>query len=113
LEIHTLKEDDLVYLGPLTIATCPTTHGTMPTRAFRVEEGSFSFVFSSDTSPCKEITDLATGTNVLIHECHWLDGNKPEGVHTSPSGLGEVVEKAAPDRLILNHMTPQIIENSE
>jgi ribonuclease BN (tRNA processing enzyme) len=85
----------------------------MPTRAFKVEEAAFSFVFSSDTAPCTEITDLATGTNVLIHECHWLDGSKPEGVHTSPSGLSEVVEKAAPDRLILNHMTPQVVENAE
>jgi ribonuclease BN (tRNA processing enzyme) len=113
LEIQKLKEDDLVYIGPLTIATCPTTHGTMQTQAFKVEDGGFSFVFSSDTAPCKEVTELATGTDVLIHECHWLDGNLPEGVHTSPSGLSEVVEKANPSRLILNHITPQIIANSE
>ncbi|MFX1369637.1 MAG: MBL fold metallo-hydrolase [Promethearchaeota archaeon] len=112
LEIMKLKENDLVYMGPLTLATCPTTHGTMQTRAFKVEEDDFSFVFSSDTAPCREIANLASGTEVLIHECHWLDGNLPEGVHTSPGGLVEVVEKANPSKLILNHMTPEIIANS-
>lgn len=113
LGIQKLKANDLVYLGPFTIATCPTTHGSMQTLAFKVEESDYSFVFSSDTAPCNEVAELATGTDVLVHECHWLDGNLPEGVHTSPSGLSDVVEKANPSRLILNHMTPQILANPE
>ena len=112
-EMHPLKENDLIYVGALSIATCPTLHGTMQTRAFKVEEEGFSFVFSSDTAPCPDVISLAKETNILIHECNWLDGKHPEGVHTSPSELAQVAEITMPSKVVLNHVSPEVVANSK
>ncbi|NHJ13381.1 MAG: MBL fold metallo-hydrolase [Candidatus Thorarchaeota archaeon] len=113
VEIHSLRENDLVYLDSLSVATCPTLHGTMQTRAFKVEEAGFKFVFSSDTAPSADVISLAKDADILVHECNWLDGNHPEGVHTSPSELAHVVEAANPSMIVLNHVSPEVVANSK
>lgn len=113
IEMHSLRENDLIYIDSLNVAACPTLHGRMQTRAFKVEESGFSFVFSSDTAPCPEVISLAKETDILIHECNWLDGNHPQGVHTSPSELAHVAEMANPSKVILNHVSPEVVANSK
>jgi ribonuclease BN (tRNA processing enzyme) len=111
VEITELKERDVIKTGLLTVLCRKTLHGTMDSRAFRVEHGGRSLVISGDTAPCKEVIELATGADVLIHECNWLDGRHTEGVHTSPSQLAEVVKKAQPKKLILVHVFPEVVFN--
>ena len=108
-----LDENVAVQHGDLTISCCPTLHGTMDTRAYKVEHGETSVVFSSDTAPCQEIVQLAEGCDLLIHECNWLDGVHPEGVHTSPSELTDVVEKVQPRKVVLNHVSPQVVREEK
>jgi ribonuclease BN (tRNA processing enzyme) len=52
---------------------------------------------------------LAKGTDVLIHECNWLDGPHPEGVHTSPSELARIAEEINPSKVILTHVAPEVV----
>ncbi|MHA2355919.1 MAG: MBL fold metallo-hydrolase [Candidatus Thorarchaeota archaeon] len=46
VEKRILKEKDVVHLGPVTIATAPTTHSTLESRAFKVEHNGKSVVYS-------------------------------------------------------------------
>ncbi|MBD3404835.1 MAG: MBL fold metallo-hydrolase [Candidatus Lokiarchaeota archaeon] len=113
VEIHHLDEKATVMIGNCKITTTPTTHGSMDTRAFKMECSGKSIVYSSDTAPSSEIVDLAKDTDLLIHECNWLDGEYPKKVHTSPSELHEVISKATPKRVVVTHVSPQVVENWE
>jgi ribonuclease BN (tRNA processing enzyme) len=104
-----LKKNDVIHLGSVVVAMSPTTHSTLESRAFRVEHEGKSVVYSSDTAPCREVIDLAAGADVLIHECNWLDGDHPKGVHTSPSELAEIVERAEPRKVVLTHVSPEVV----
>ena len=109
LEITKLDEFHAVQIGDVTITTCPTLHGSIESRAFRVEQGGKSVVYTSDTAPCPEVVELANGADVLIHECNWLDGDHPKGVHTSPSQLAEIVEQTQPKTVVLTHLAPEVV----
>ena len=108
-----LDENHVVPLGPVPVSTAATAHSTMETRAFRVESRGRSMVFSSDSAPCRDVTDLARGVDVLIHEVNWLDGPHPEGVHTSPIELAEIVERAEPKKVVLTHVSPEVVASQE
>ncbi len=106
-----LAESDSVHLGQCVITTCPTIHGSMPSRAYRIECADQSIVYSGDTAPCDVLIELARGTDILIHECNWLDGDHPPHAHTSPSELRAIVESCHPKKVILTHVAPEVVEN--
>ena len=113
IKITALKENDVIPVGNLTVVAGPSLHRNYDTRAFRVEHEGKTLTFSSDTAPCRDIIDLAKGTDVLVHECNWLDGPQPEGVHTSPSELAKIVEDVNPSRVVLTHMSPEVVANQD
>ena len=113
VEVRTLEANREVTVGDMKILNVPTKHGTMDTRAFRFEDDDSALAFSSDTAPSDAVIGLASKVDVLIHECNWLDGPHPEGVHTSPSELASIVGRAAPRRLILNHVSPEVVAKKE
>jgi ribonuclease BN (tRNA processing enzyme) len=103
-----LQENHVVVLENFTIATAPTIHSNYDTRAFKVEHNGKSLTFSSDTAPSRDIIDLAKNTDVLIHECNWLDGVHRESIHTSPSELAMIAEEINPQKIVLTHVTPEV-----
>jgi len=113
IETTVLNENHVVPRGNLTVVTSPTLHGNYDTRAFRVEHNGKSLTFSSDTAPCRDIINLAKSTDVLIHECNWLDGVHPEGVHTSPTELAKIAEEINPSRIVLTHLSPEVVANKD
>ncbi|MFW9767398.1 MAG: MBL fold metallo-hydrolase [Candidatus Thorarchaeota archaeon] len=113
IDIIPLKEDQVVHQGDLIVSNVATNHSTMDTRAYRVEHKSKTLVISSDTAPCREVIELSKGCDVLVHECNWLDGLHPEGVHTSPSELAKIAEETSPRRLVLTHVSPDVVEDKE
>jgi len=113
IDVRILKEHEVVQVGKANISNTPTVHGNMETRALRIEWRGHSLVYSSDTAPCRNVIDLAKGTDVLIHECNWLDGPNPEGVHTTPSQLAQIVEEVAPKKVILTHVSPNVVSQKD
>ncbi|MGY5873847.1 MAG: MBL fold metallo-hydrolase [Candidatus Thorarchaeota archaeon] len=113
INVGVLKEDEAVQVGAATISNVPTVHGTMETRALKIEWRGKLLVYSSDTAPCRDVIDLAKDADVLIHECNWLDGPNPEGVHTTPSQLAQIVEEAEPKKAILTHVSPDVASNRD
>jgi ribonuclease BN (tRNA processing enzyme) len=108
-----LNENHVIPEGNLTVIAGPTLHGNYDTRGFRVEHGEKILTYSSDTAPCRDIIDLAKGTDVLVHECNWLDGPHPEGVHTSPSELAKIAEEINPSKIVLTHISPEVDANKD
>ena len=113
IETTPLKESHIVPIGDLTVVARPTLHGNYDTRAFRVECGENIILYSADTAPCRDIIDLAKDSDLLIHECNWLDGPHPEGVHTSPSELARIAEEIDPTKIVLTHVSPEVVENKD
>ena len=108
-----LSENEVVTIGEAAVSNTPTIHGTMDTRALKLEMDDKRFVYSSDTAPCKDVINLAKGADVLIHECNWLDGQHPEGVHTTPSQLTEILEESQPHKVILTHVSPEVVQSAD
>ena len=113
ITITSLQENHVIPLEDLMVVTAPTLHSNYDTRAFNVEHNGKSLTFSSDTAPCKDIIDLAKGTDVLVHECNWLDGAHREGIHTSPSELADIAEEINPSKIVLIHVSPEVAAAKE
>jgi ribonuclease Z len=113
INVKVLREDEAVQVGEATISNVPTVHGTMETRALKIEWKGKVMVYSSDTAPCRDVIDFAKSADVLIHECNWLDGPNPEGVHTTPSQLAQIVEEAEPKKVVLTHVSPDVVSNKD
>lgn len=77
--------------------------------AYRVESRTGkSIVYSGDTAFCEEIVDLARGTDLLVLECSFPDGEEVEG-HLSPSQAGRIAALAGVNRLLLTHFYPECL----
>ncbi len=113
IELLELEERETVYLGPVAISTSITIHGSMDTRAYKIEHEGKSVVYTGDTGPCRDVIELAQGVDLLIHELNWMDGKHPEGVHTSPSELMDIVEETCPHKVVLTHLSPEVIANKK
>jgi ribonuclease BN (tRNA processing enzyme) len=108
-----LEENKSINLDELTVKNTPTVHGKIDTRALRIESKGKVFVYSADTAPSKGFNNFAKNSDVLVHECNWLDGAHPEGVHTTPTELAHIAKEIAPARLILTHLSPEVVQNKD
>jgi ribonuclease BN (tRNA processing enzyme) len=103
-----LEGETTTSLNDVSVRTCPAVHGSTKALALRLDCGGRSVFFSSDTAPGDEACSLAKGVDVMIHECFWLDGEHPKGIHTSPSELARVVQECVPSRVVLTHVGPDV-----
>jgi len=112
VQVNPLGESAVIKLDDGAVRACSSAHGTTDARAFRIEHEGRAAFFSSDTAPSKRVAELAKGADVMIHECNWLDGEHPTGVHTSPSELAAVAAECAPSKVVLTHLGPEVISHS-
>jgi ribonuclease BN (tRNA processing enzyme) len=90
------------------IISQPVPH-TPQSLAYRVVAPSGkSFVYSGDTGLCSEIVDLARGTDLLILDCSFPDGDGVEG-HLTPSQAGQIARSAGVNKLLLIHFYPEVL----
>ncbi|MEZ4398681.1 MAG: MBL fold metallo-hydrolase [Kofleriaceae bacterium] len=72
-EVQTLEPGQPVTVGSLRITGRPNPHGTTTALAFRIEEGTRSFVYASDVGygpagPAAEVLELYRGADALLHD---------------------------------------------
>ena len=86
----------------------PVRH-LIPTIGLRVEfpEANKSLAYSCDTEPCPQVSRLAEGVDVLIHES---SGNPSLG-HSSASQAGEIAQSANAKSLYLIHYPTKIADS--
>ena len=106
-ELEIQKTDKREY-KTFDIVSQPVRH-TPQSLAYRVLFASGkSFVYSGDTGLCSEIVDLARGTDLLILECSFPDGDDVEG-HLTPSQAGQIARSAGVNKLLLVHFYPEVL----
>ena len=95
--VRVLATSDLV------MTASPNLHGSMPNLAVRLDAGSRSLVYSSDTRPCPEVETLARGATALVHEATFARPNPAEW-HSTAREAGAVARAAGVGRLYLAHV---------
>ncbi|MDH5541780.1 MAG: MBL fold metallo-hydrolase [Nitrospinota bacterium] len=65
-----------------------------------------SLTYSGDTAPCKNIINLANGSNCLLIEASSADTNKLQG-HSTIAESASVAQKAKVETLVLTHISPE------
>jgi ribonuclease BN (tRNA processing enzyme) len=106
-----LSDGHQTRVGPLRLTTRAVVHD-IPAFAVRVEAAGRSLVYSGDTAPCRSLTELAEGCDVLLCEAEStqapIDGVQ---VHHTPEDAGDTATAARAGRLIVTHvgrsLTPQ------
>ncbi|MFJ1709645.1 MBL fold metallo-hydrolase [Kitasatospora sp. NPDC088346] len=102
--VHELHDGHRAQVGPLALTSRAVAHG-MPAFAVRVEAAGRSLVYSGDTAPCANLTNLAEGCDALLCEADLpyapADG---EAVHHTPEDAGDTAGSGRVGRLILTHV---------
>ncbi|HAG55891.1 MAG TPA: hypothetical protein DCL17_05745, partial [Dehalococcoidia bacterium] len=83
--------------------------------AYRIDSDEGSIVFSGDTRPCKSLTDLATGADLLVMECIKVDedmipGSPSYETETGTFGAAQTAVDAGVKRLALVHQQAKMEE---
>lgn len=109
--VHELHDGHRVRVGALTLTSRAVAHG-IPAFGVRVDSGGRSLVYSGDTAPCANLTQLAEGCDVLLCEAESAHApTEGEQVHHTPEDTGDTAGAARAGRLIVTHvgrfLTPQ------
>jgi ribonuclease BN (tRNA processing enzyme) len=111
--VRELGPDQTVAGNGWTVTTAKAVHfeAHLNCLALRFDCEGRSIVYSGDTGPCETVRQLAVGSDVLIHMCHYLSGTQPSAdFAASCCGHLEAAELAASAgvrTLVLTHITEQ------
>lgn len=104
IDITELNPYDTFTVNDMQIECIPTIH-SMPSLGYKVHADSV-FLYSGDTEPVRSIIDASSDCRLLIHECSFPDSISDVTNHTTPTPLGNMLEKGGPDELVLTHLYP-------
>ncbi len=100
-EYTEINEMNKVEIGRCKVSCVPAVHPNAVAYKIAAEK---TVVYTGDTEPSDAIISFAKNADLLIHECSYPEGHV-DG-HTTADELGEVAEKAAVKKLVLNHLYP-------
>jgi len=72
-------------------------------------------VYSSDTAPCRSVLEAASGADLLIHECTFLDEESTRAAetrHSTARQAAEVALQADARRLVITHFSARHSEQA-
>jgi ribonuclease Z len=100
--IYNLKPCKTYKLKKHSLTAAQAEH-YIPTLAYRLDDFSGkSVTYSSDTRPSENIVKLAKSSDILIHDCSFLEkGLASKYMHSTPKEAGLVANKAEVKKLIL------------
>ena len=104
LHLSEMEADRLDFEG-FSLTTKPMKHMEASV-GYRVEtENGKSITISGDTDYCRNIVDLAKGTDLLVLECSFPNHHKVAG-HLTPQVAGQIAREADCKKLLLTHFYP-------
>jgi ribonuclease BN (tRNA processing enzyme) len=93
-------------IGPFEVRVEPVVH-PVESYAVRVAHAGSSLVYSGDTGPSSALVELARGTDLLLCEASFRDGDdNPTDLHLTGRQAGEHAREAGVGRLVLTHVPP-------
>lgn len=105
-DFHEYGEHPTVAVGPLTVEVAPVAH-PIESYAIKVSHAGRSLVYSGDTGPCEELVDLAAGTDLLLAEAAFREGeDNPRDLHMTGKDAAEAAVRSGAGRLVLTHIPP-------
>ena len=98
-----------VTVGSIEMRFARTNH-PVPTNAVRMETGGRSFLYTADTGVSEEVTELATGVDVLLCEAAFQGpgAEKEYAQHLTAEEAGQMAAAAGVGRLVLTHISPTL-----
>ncbi len=99
------------------LSSCEVPHAqpALQCMGFAVETDKKKFVYSGDAGICRELEELCTGADLLLHWCYRLDGEEPHPLMIpltpTPSQIAQMAKTAGVKRLLLTHF--RILMDSE
>lgn len=93
---------DSFTIDKVEIERAPTDHST-PGYAYRFDG---RVTIAGDTVPTEPVCSLADGSDVLVHECAYPDGEVTSG-HSTPTALGQMLTEIDVGRILLTHLFPE------
>jgi ribonuclease BN (tRNA processing enzyme) len=92
------------------IKTMKLSHAD-PVLGIRLENKGKSFVYATDTLPCKNTVKLAKDCDILVHETYFSEDElskiKINTGHSSPKGAAGIAKEANAKKLYLFHINPE------
>jgi ribonuclease BN (tRNA processing enzyme) len=98
-----LYPGDELSFQDLKIASAGARH-SVTAMAYRVTSGFMSMAYSGDTEPTVEVANLASGADLLVHECSFPEPYEITN-HSTPRKIGALIENVG--RIVLTHLYPQ------
>ena len=103
MEIQELAPGDGVDLKGFSISCAGAIH-SVTALGYRIESQENTIAYSGDTEPSGEIAEMASGADLLIHECSFPEPYQVTN-HTTPVRLAETIQDVG--RIVLTHLYPQ------
>lgn len=108
-------EPGLVQSGndwQVTSATAEHVQPWLDSLAYRVDTSQGSVVFTGDTQPCRSVTDLARGADMMLCMC-WDDQEVMDESGEAPgqcgtTGAARMAQEAGVGKLVLVHVGPHL-----
>jgi ribonuclease BN (tRNA processing enzyme) len=91
------------------LSSCEVPHAqpALQCMGFAVETDEKKFVYSGDAGICRELEELCTGADLLLHWCYRLDGEESHPLMIpltpTPSQIAQMAKTAGVKRLLLTH----------
>ena len=112
--VHEVAPRDTFEIGELSISTALARHVQpyLESNAYRIQSGGTSIVYTGDTEPCEEVSELADGCDVLISMCwDFQERMVEQGEHpgqTGTLGAAELARDSGAKALVLTHTGPTL-----
>lgn len=105
-DFHEYVDEPVVQVGPLTVQVTRVVH-PVETYAMKVSHEGRSLVYSGDTAMSDALVDLARGTDLLLAEAAFREGeDNPAALHMTGRDAAETAVRASAERLVLTHIPP-------
>jgi len=104
LAIRTFDPERTLTIGDIQVTFAQAQHYA-PCWAMRFESGGRVLVYTADTGPCDEVTELAQNADLLVAESTLPKraGNEDVWGHLAPEDAGAMGVQAGVRRLVLTH----------
>ncbi len=100
------RSEKPIRIGPFTVHHARVAH-PVPAYALRIEAGGRTLVYSGDTGPCNQLSEIAKGADLLLAEAAFQDGeDNPPNLHLTGSQAAHAAVAADVGRLVLTHVPP-------
>jgi len=102
ITVHDTKEGKNESIAGFDVSSMAMRHH-VTSLAYKFDN---ELIICGDSEPLPSLKTFANGCKLLIHECSYLDGHKPNG-HATPATLGQALAGANVKTIVLTHFYPE------